>query len=162
MRCFASSLTLLCALALHAETPAATRLSPPDALRQEQTINNVRQFAAAHLDRHANLSCAQVSAPQAKTVTVDFSATPHRGTPSNFEATAALEEVLAPATGANFEFDHFGTIGGKATAAYRYSYQLEGKTHAGMIYADENTGALARVTFRGSVPAHLFCSANPR
>src|SRR5271154_3975792 len=99
MRSLAFSLTLLCTL--QAET------LKPDALRQEQTINNVRQFAAGHLDRHANLSCAQVPSPAStKTITVDLAETPHHGVPSSIDARGLIEDVLAVSSGAEFAFDH--------------------------------------------------------
>jgi hypothetical protein len=142
--------------------PAETLKVPaPDAARQEQTINNVRQFASSHLDRHANLSCAQVATTAStKTITVEFTDVAHRGTPSSLDATGMIQDVLAISSGTDFEFDHYGTIGGKPFAAYRYSFQTNGKTHAGLIYADEETGAISRVTFRGAdQAAHLFCSS---
>ncbi len=133
----------------------------PDAAQQEQTVRSIKQFATAHLDRHTNLSCAQVATPAGtKTITVDFSATAHHGADPNVNVSALLEEVFSTSNAAEFRFDHFGTIAGKHLAAYNYSFQLDGKVHAGSIYADETTGAISRITFRGAeAPAHLFCSA---
>ena len=158
MRSFASSL-FLCGLSLHAATPSVK--PAPDAAQQEQTVLSIRQFATAHLDRHTNLSCAQVAAAAGtKTITVEFSAAPHRGTDPAIDVSALLEDVFATSNAAEFRFDHFGTIAGKPLAAYNYSFQSNGKLHAGTIYADETTGAISRITFRGAeAPAHLFCSA---
>jgi hypothetical protein len=48
-------------------------------------------------------------------------------------------------------------------AVYNYSFQINGKTRAGSIFADETTGAISRITFRGADrPAHLFCSPQTR
>jgi hypothetical protein len=133
----------------------------PDAAQQEQTVRSIKQFATAHLDRHTNLSCVQVATPTGtKTITVDFSATAHHGADPNANVSALLEEVFSTSNAAEFRFDHFGTIAGKPLAAYNYSFQLDGKVHAGVIYADETTGAISRIAFRGAeAPAHLFCTA---
>jgi hypothetical protein len=157
MRSIASSLAFFCALSLHAESP---RLTPPDSDRQERTLHNIKQFAAGSLDR---LSCTQsASAGSAKTITVEFSGA-RRGTPSSVDTGRLLEDVFAPSSQTEFHWDHWGTIAGKAVGVYNYSFQINGKTHAGSIFADENSGAIARITFRGAdAPAHLFCSAQSR
>jgi hypothetical protein len=161
MRCLASSLAFFCALSLHAESP---KLAPPDPAQEQQTLDNIKQFAITHLDRNANLSCTQIGAPSSsKVITIELSAGPaHRGTASAIDTGVLLEDVFATSNGTEFQFDHWGTIRGKQMAAYRYSNHLNGKTHAGLVYADEN-GAISRITFRGAdAPAHLFCSANSR
>jgi hypothetical protein len=140
---------ILLALSLRAETP---KLAPPDS----RAIENVRQFAHSL----ASLSCTQTTFPgTAKTITVEFSA-PRAGAASSIDTVSLLQDVFAVSSGTQFEFDHWGALDGKKLSVYRYSYQINGKTHAGSIYADENTGAIARVVFRGvDTPAHLFCSA---
>ena len=161
MRCLASSVAFLFALSLHAESP---KLSPPDAARQQQTLDNIKQFALTHLDRSTNLACTQVGSPaNSKTITIELSAgAAHRGTASGIDTSALLENVFAASNGTEFQFDHWGTIRGKQLAAYRYSNRVNGRTHAGLVYADE-TGDISRITFRdANAPAHLFCSANSR
>jgi hypothetical protein len=157
MRSIVSSLAFFCALGLHAESP---RVAPPDSDRQERTLHNIKQFASAQVDR---LSCTQIASPgSAKTITVEFSGA-RRGTPSSIETGSLLQEVFAPSSQTEFHWDHWGTINGKAMAVYNYSFQVNGKTRAGSIFADENSGAIARITFRGAdAPAHLFCSAQSR
>jgi hypothetical protein len=151
------SLAFLLTLSLYAESP--TKLAPP-----EQTLDNIKQFAATHLDRRENLSCVQVGAPSSsKTVTVEFSALPAHGIPSDVDAGGLLEDVFAPSSATEFHWDHWATLKGKPLAVYNYSFQINGKTHAGSIFADENTGAISRITFRGAAaPAHLFCSTRSR
>ncbi len=156
MRGIASSLAFFCTLSLHAESP---RLGPPDSMRQEQTLNRIKEFAAA-LDR---LSCVQAPSPgSAKTITVEFAGA-HPGVPSSIDVAGLLQDVFAVSSQAEFHWDHSGTVRGQGLAAYNYSFQINGKTHAGSIYADENTGAISRITFRGAdAPAHLFCSSQTR
>jgi hypothetical protein len=159
MRSLASSLAFLCALSLHAESP---KLAPPDPAREQQTLDNMKQFALTHLDRSANLSCTQVGAPaSSKTITIELAPT-HHGTASSIDAGALLEDVFAPSSSTEFQWDHWSNVRGKTETVYRYSSRVAGKTRAGLIFADEN-GAISRITFRGAdAPAHLFCSANSR
>jgi hypothetical protein len=156
MRSFVLSFAILFALSLQAETPVVAR---PDSARQQQTIENVKRFAY----NRAVLACTQAAFPgTAKTITMDFSG-PHAGSASGKDLSGAFEEVFAISSGTQFEWDHWGDLLGKKLAVYRYSYQISGKTHAGLIYADENTGAISRMVFRGAdAPAHLFCSSQAR
>lgn len=159
MRSFASSLALVCAVSLYAESP---KLAPPDSAREQQTLDNIKQFAATHLDRSANLSCTQVGAPSSsKTITIELAPSRH-GTASSVDAAGLLEDVFAPSSATEFQWDHWSNGKGKTEAVYRYSSRANGKTRAGLIFADE-TGAISRITFRGAeAPAHLFCSAKSR
>jgi hypothetical protein len=156
MRSFASSLAFFCALSLHADV---RKPAPPDS-----TIDNIRQFAEVHLNRSTNLSCTQMGSPASSgTVTIELSeTTPHHGAASNVDTGALFEGVFAASNATEFQFDHWGTVAGKVLAIYRYSNHVNGKTHAGLIYADETTGAISRITFRGVAAAHLSCSANSR
>ena len=128
----------------------------PDASHQEQTISSIRKYAVEQL---AEVGCVQAAVPNSKTLTVDFEGG-HRG--PAVEASSLLKEVFAPSSNAQFRFDHFAEIGGKKLAAYAYSYSVAGKNHSGVVYADQETGAIARITFRGESPAHLFCDAAAR
>jgi hypothetical protein len=159
MRGFASSLAFFCALNLHAESP---KLAPPDPAREQQTLDNIKQFAVTHLDRSANLSCTQIGAPaSSKTITIELAPTRH-GTASSIDAAGLLEDVFAPSSATEFQWDHWSNVKGKTEAVYRYSSRVAGKTRAGLIFADD-TGAISRIVFRGAdAPAHLFCSANSR
>ena len=152
------SLALIFVLSLHAES----KIAPPDSVRERQTLDNIKQFASTHLDRSANLSCTQIGAPaSSKTITIELAATRH-GTPSAIDASGLLEDVFAPSSATEFQWDHWSNVKGKTEAVYRYSSRANGKTRAGLIFADE-TGAISRITFRGAeAPAHLFCSANSR
>jgi hypothetical protein len=160
------SLALIFVLALHAES----KLTPPDSVRELQTLDNIKQFALTHLDRSANLSCTQIGAPaSSKTITIELAANRPQvthGTPSAIDASGLLEDVFAPSSATEFQWDHWSNVKGKTEAVYRYSSRANGKTRAGLIFADE-TGAISRITFRGAAafrgadaPAHLFCSAN--
>ena len=152
------SLALIFVLSLHAES----KLTPPDSVREQQTLDNIKQFASTHLDRGVNLSCTQVGTPaSSRTITIELAANQH-GTPSAIDASALLEDVFAPSSATEFQWDHWSNVKGKTEAVYRYSSRANGKTRAGLIFADE-TGAISRITFRGAdAPAHLFCSANSR
>jgi hypothetical protein len=156
MRGFTSSLAFFCVLTLHAESPRPA----PD----QQTLDHVKQFALTHLDRSTNLSCTQIGSPSSsKTVTIEMAAMPHRGAASNIDTGALFEDVFAPSSQTEFQWDHWGAVRGKTEAVYRYSSHVNGKTHAGLIYADEATGAISRITFRGAdASAHLFCSTLSR
>jgi hypothetical protein len=153
------SLALIFALSLHAESP---KLAPPDPAREQQTLDHIKQFALTHLDRSANLACTQVGAPaSSKTITIELAPARH-GTPSSIDAGAYLEDVFAASSATEFQWDHWSNAKGKTEAVYRYSSRANGKTLAGLIFADEN-GAISRITFRGAdAPAHLFCSAKSR
>ncbi len=151
--------TFFIALSLQAATP---RLRPPDPARQQQTVETVRQFALTHLNGQENLSCRQAWAGTAKTITLDLSDMPGQqpGATTGIDTASLIQNVFALSSGTQFEWDHWGSIGGKKLAVYRYSYQMNGQTHAGSVFADEDTGAISRMTFRGvDTPAHLFCSA---
>jgi hypothetical protein len=154
MRSLASFVALLSAVSLRAQPP------------EQRTLENVKQFAAAHFDPRENLSCSQV-APQSntRTITVDIvdPSMPRHGTASTIETGSLFQDVFAVSSGTEFQWDHWGTIRGKKVAVYRYSNQINGKTHAGLVYADESTGAISRITFRGTdTTAHLFCAAQSR
>jgi hypothetical protein len=159
MRSLASSLAFFCALSLYAESP---KLAPPDPAREQQTLDNIKQFALTHLDRSANLSCTEIGAPaSSKTITIELAPARH-GNPSGIDAASLLDDVFAPSSATEFQWDHWSNVKGKTEAVYRYSSRVAGKTRAGLIFADEN-GAISRVTFRGAeAPAHLFCSGNSR
>jgi hypothetical protein len=130
---------------------------------EPQSLEKIKQFASTHFDLRENLSCNEVERPSnSRTVTVeivDLSA-PRHGIPTRIDTASLFQNVFAISSGTDFEFDHWGTLKSKRTAVYRYSNQINGKTHAGLVYADENTGAISRITFRGTdVTAHLFCTA---
>lgn|SRR5487761_2033279 len=148
---------LSCLLSVYAAIP-----DPPDSARQEQTIANIRQYAAAHLNRDASLSCTQLPA-NVKTMTVEFDDSARRGAAPNTAMAGLVEEIFAPSSAAGFRWDHWANLNGKTLAVYAYSFTMNGKTRSGTVFADESTGAIARMTFRGvEAPAHLFCSARPR
>jgi hypothetical protein len=159
MRSLASSLAFFSALTLQAQSPKLARPEP-------QAIENIKQFAAAHFDPRENLSCNQVEAQgNTRTVTVEFldPLAPRHGTPSGIDTTSLFQNVFAASSGTGFEFDHWGNLKGKKLAVYRYSNVMNGKTHAGLVYADPENGAVSRITFRGTdTAAHLFCVAQSR
>ena len=159
MRSLASSLAFFCALSLHAESP---KLAPPDPQREQQNLDNIKQFALTHLDRSANLSCTQIGAPaSSKTITIELAPARH-GTASTIDAGSLLDDVFAASSATEFQWDHWSNVKGKTEAVYRYSSRANGKTRAGLIFAGES-GAISRITFRGAdAPAHLFCSAKSR
>jgi hypothetical protein len=157
MRSLALFLAVFYSFTLHAESSKPA----PD----QQTLESIKQFALTHLDRSAGLSCTQAGSPSSsRTITIELSETPkHHGTDSSIDAGALFEHVFAPSGRTEFQFDHWAAIHGKNEAVYRYSNHNNGKTHAGLIYADETTGAISRITFRGAdTAAHLFCSAQSR
>jgi hypothetical protein len=149
MRSFTTSLVLLSALSLKAQLP------------EPRTLENIKQFAISQ-----NLSCTQVEPPSnTRTITIELldPSTPHHGTPSGIDTAALFQDVFSVSSGTDFQWDHWGTLRGKKMAVYRYSNQINGKTHAGLVFADENTGAISRITFRGTdSTAHLFCTPHSR
>jgi hypothetical protein len=158
MRSIASYLALFCVLSVQGETPK---------LASQQMLENVKQFALMHLGRQENLDCRQMaeSAGSPKTIVVELAGTPaaNRGTATSVNPASMIQDVFAVSSGTSFGFDHWGTVEGQRRAVYRYGYQVNGKTHSGFIFADENTGAISRITFRGAdAPAHLFCSVESR
>ncbi len=126
----------------------------------------MKQFASAHLDPRENLSCTEVPSPaNTHTITMEMMdpSAPHHGTAASVNTGGLLQNVFAVSSATNFEFDHWGMLRGKKVAVYRYSNQISGKTHSGLVYADENTGAVSRITFRAAgTTAHLFCTAQSR
>jgi hypothetical protein len=159
MRSLASSLAFCLALSLHAQHQKVAPAQP-------QTLESIKQYAAAHFDPRESLSCTELE-PQAnsRTVTIEMidPSMPRHGPPSNFDTGGVFENVFSVSSNTDFEWDHWGMLRGKKLAVYRYSNQINGKTHAGLIYADENSGAISRITFRGAdTTAHLFCAAQSR
>lgn len=156
MRSFASSLVLISSLTLQAQ-PA--KLAPPE----PRVLESLRQFAATGFD---NLSCTQVE-PQANTkvITIEFldPSSPRHGIATNLETASLFQDVFAMSGNTNFEFDHWAMLRGNKVVVYRYNNQVNGRTHAGLVFADESTGAVSRMTFRAEdTTAHLFCSAHSR
>jgi hypothetical protein len=163
MRGYASSLAFFCVVSLQAETP---KLPPPDSARQAQALESIKRFALTRFAASSDISCQQVSFPgTAKAITMEFSAEPetHPGVPTKIDTVGMIQEIFAVSSATEFTWDHSASVGGRHVAAYRFSYLINGKAHAGTIYADENSGAVSRVTFRGAAtPAHLFCSPQTR
>jgi hypothetical protein len=159
MRCFASSLAFFSVLTLQAQ-PA--RLAPPE----PQTLENIKQFASTHFDPREALSCNQVALPSnTRTITLDFldPSSPRHGTPTSIDTNGMLQDVFAVSSGTDFEFDHWAMLRGKKVAVYRFSNQLNGKTHAGLVFGDKDSGAISRITFRGTdQTAELFCPTQSR
>jgi hypothetical protein len=154
MRSLASSLAFFSALSLQAQPP---KLTPPE----PQTLENMKQSAPRE-----NVSCDEVvSQANTRTITVEFldPSTPRHGTASSIDTGRLFQDVFAVSSGTDFQWDHWGMLRGKKVAVYRYSNAINGKTHSGLVYADENTGAISRITFRGAdTTAHLFCTAHSR
>jgi hypothetical protein len=159
MRSLASSLVFLSALSLHAQPQ---KLTPPE----PQTLENMKQFASTHFDPRESVSCTQVEPPaNTRTITIDFldPSAPHHGTAPSVDTGALFQDVFAVASGTEFQWDHWGSLRSKKMAVYRFSNRINGKTHAGLVFADESTGAISRMIFRGTdQTAYLFCSAQSR
>ena len=83
------------------------------------------------------------------------------GTVSNGEFGSLMREVFDPKSQAEFGWDHWGTIRGKLMAVYNYfidsghsqysiSYEDTQRiitAYKGLVYADQNTGVISRITF---------------
>jgi hypothetical protein len=156
MRSLALSLVFLSSLALQAQPPRLARPEP-------QTLESIKLFASAHLQ---DLSCNEVPQPgNSKSITIEMvdPTGPRHGTSSSIDTGSMFQDVFAVSSNTDFEFDHWGTLKGKRLAVYRYSNQINGKTHAGMVFADESTGAISRIIFRATdSAAHLFCTTQSR
>jgi hypothetical protein len=87
----------------------------------------------------------------------------HHGAASTVDFLGLLQNLFDASSETQFHWNQWATVNGKTMAVFNYGFQLNGKTHAGLIFADENTGAISRITFRGTdAPAHLFCSPQSR
>jgi hypothetical protein len=83
------------------------------------------------------------------------------GAVSSGEFGSLMREIFEPRSQAEFNWDHWGTIRGKLMAVYNYfidsghsqysiSYEDTQRiitAYKGLIYADQNTGAISRITF---------------
>jgi hypothetical protein len=83
------------------------------------------------------------------------------GAVSNGEFGSLMREIFDPKSQAEFNWDHWGNIRGKLMAVYNYfidsghsqysiSYEDSQRiitAYRGLIYADQNTGAISRITF---------------
>jgi hypothetical protein len=138
-------------------------LPPPDAARQQNDLTNIQLYVSQHFNRETKFNCAQTpDVSNSRTVTIELSigGAPHQGATTGVDTASLLQEVFAPSSGTVFEFDHYGNLQGQTMAVYRYSYTVNGSARAGTIFANETTGAVLRMTFRGTgTAAHLFCLA---
>lgn len=83
------------------------------------------------------------------------------GAVSNGEFGSLMREIFDPKSQAEFNWDHWGNIRGKLMAVYSYfidsghsqysiSYENTQRiitAYRGLVYADQNTGAISRITF---------------
>jgi hypothetical protein len=168
-------------------------IPPPDSVRQQQILDEIRQYAMTYTDNLPNFICLQVTRRF-----VDFNLSDHYrlmdtvnaqlsytegkenyklvsvnnrvvnmgmeqlgGAVSVGEFGSLMKGIFDAKSEAEFGWDHWATLRGKRTAVFNYfidsghsSYSIEYNreqrivtAYKGLVYADEYTGAIARITF---------------
>ncbi len=168
-------------------------IPPPDSVRQQQILDEIKQYAMTYTENLPNFMCLQVTRRY-----VDFNLSDHYrimdtvnaqlrysqgkedyklvsvnnrytnetmeqlgGAISVGEFGSLMRGIFDPKSEAEFGWDHWGTLRGKRMAVFNYfidsghsnysiDYQREQRiitAYKGLIYADEYTGAIFRITF---------------
>jgi hypothetical protein len=125
----------------------------PDNFRQEDRVLTKLSYN----EGHENYKVYQVNNRQ-----VDMSLEQLGGAISNGEFGSMLRDVFADRSEADFTWDHWGTLRGKKMAVFRYSVDSAHSTYMldfdrgaqkvitaykGLVYADQDTGVVSRITF---------------
>lgn len=163
-----SSIVFCCALSLHAQPRRVTQVRPPalpDPTQQQHTVDRLKQFVGAFMEDLPNVTCVKqaigiLDPVPRKAVVVDLTEAPERqGTPSNIEVEHLLQEVFSVSSGTEFKWERWATLRGKRRVVYSYIQQSDGRERYGVIYADEESGAISRIVFPATNEAsHFFCS----
>lgn len=168
-------------------------IPPPDSVRQEQILDEIKQYAMTYTENLPNFICLQVTRRYVdfnlsdryrimdtvnaqlsysegkenyKLVSVNNRYTNQtmeqlNGATSVGEFGSLMKGVFDPKSEAEFGWDHWGTLRGKRMAVFNYfidsghsSYSIEYQreqriitAYKGLVYADEYTGAISRITF---------------
>ncbi len=168
-------------------------IPPPDSVRQQQILDEIKQYAMTYTENLPNFIClqvtrryvdfnlsdryrivdtvnAQVSYSEGKEnyklVSVNNRYTNQsmeqlNGATSVGEFGSLMKGVFEARSEAEFGWDHWGTLRGKRMAVFNYfidsghsSYSIEYQreqriitAYKGLVYADEYTGAISRITF---------------
>jgi hypothetical protein len=168
-------------------------IPPPDSVRQQQILDEIKQYAMTYTDNLPNFICLQVTRRF-----VDFNSSDHYrlmdtvnaqlsyaegkenyklvsvnnrvvnggmeqlgGAVSVGEFGSLMKGIFEPKSEAEFGWDHWATLRGKRTAVFNYfidsghsswsiEYNREQRiitAYRGLVYADEYTGAISRITF---------------
>jgi hypothetical protein len=168
-------------------------IPPPDSVRQQQILDQIKQYAMTYTENLPNFICLQVTRRY-----VDFNSSDHYrivdtvnaqlsyaegkenyklvsvnnrytnqsmeelgGTRSVGEFGSFMKSIFDPKSEAEFGWDHWATLRGKRMAVFNYfidsghsSYSIEYNreqriitAYKGLVYADEYTGAVSRITF---------------
>ena len=168
-------------------------IPPPDSVRQQQILDEIKQYAMTYTENLPNFICLQVTRRYVDvnlsdryrimdTVSAQLSyseGTEHYrlvsvnnrytnqsmeqlgGATSVGEFGSLMKGVFDAKSDAEFGWDHWGTLRGKRMAVFNYfidsghsSYSIEYNreqriitAYKGLVYANENTGAISRLTF---------------
>jgi len=168
-------------------------IPPPDSVRQQQILDEIKQYAMTYTDNLPNFICLQVTRRS-----VDFDSSDHYrlidtvnaqlsytegkenyklvsvnnrvvnlgmeqlgGAVSVGEFGSLMKGIFDAKSEAEFGWDHWATLRGKRMAVFNYfidsghsSYSIEYNreqriitAYRGLVYADEYTGAISRITF---------------
>jgi hypothetical protein len=168
-------------------------IPPPDSVRQQQILDEIKQYAMTYTDNLPNFICLQVTRRY-----VDFNASDHYrivdtvnaqlsyaegkenyklvsinnrytnqtmeqlgGAVSVGEFGSLMKGIFDSKSEAEFGWDHWATLRGKRMAVFNFfidsghsSYSIEYNreqriitAYKGLVYADEYTGAISRITF---------------
>jgi hypothetical protein len=168
-------------------------IPPPDSVRQQQILDEIKQYAMTYTDNLPNFICLQVTRRF-----VDFNSSDHYrlvdtvnaqlsytegkenyrlvsvnnrvvsmgmeqlgGAVSVGEFGSLMKGIFDAKSEAEFGWDHWATLRGKRMAVFNYfidsghsSYSIEYNreqriitAYRGLVYADEYTGAISRITF---------------
>jgi hypothetical protein len=168
-------------------------IPPPDSVRQQQILDEIKQYAMTYTDNLPNFICLQVTRRF-----VDFNSSDHYrlvdtvnaqlsytegkekyqlvsvnnrvvnlgmeqlgGAVSVGEFGSLMKGIFDGKSEAEFAWDHWATLRGKRMAVFNYfidsghsSYSIEYNreqriitAYRGLVYADEYSGAISRITF---------------
>ena len=168
-------------------------IPPPDSIRQQQILDEIKQYAMTYTENLPNFICLQVTRRFAdlaggdhyrlmdtvnaqlnyaegvekyKVISVNnrvvnVGMEELGGAVSVGEFGSLMKGIFDPKSEAEFGWDHWGTLRGKRMAVFNFfidsghsSYSIDYNreqriitAYKGLVYADEFTGAISRITF---------------
>ncbi|MBV9301351.1 MAG: hypothetical protein JOY62_18585 [Acidobacteriaceae bacterium] len=168
-------------------------IPPPDSVRQQQILGEIKQYAMTYTENLPNFMCLQVTRRfvdfnqsdhfritdtvnaqlrygdgkedykviSVNNRTVDLKMEQLGGAVSVGEFGSLMKGIFDSKSEAEFGWDHWATLRGKRMAVFNYfidsghsSYSIDYNreqriitAYKGLVYADEYTGAISRITF---------------
>ncbi|HEX4771544.1 MAG TPA: hypothetical protein VH351_11965 [Bryobacteraceae bacterium] len=189
-------------------------IPPPDSVRQQQIIDQMREYALGYTKNLPNFVCVEVTRQYIQPMRGRAADTKHYlgdilakvqynegqekydvysvhgqyretnmmdvgtgGAISTGEFGSMMREIFEPASEAEFSWDHWGKLRGQKMAVFHYSIDVAHSkftiaygshetgeqriytAYEGLVYADENTREISRITFHAvnipkSFPVH--------